>query len=72
MNHYWPGAHQDSPPHRPVPVHRHRRVQLLLTLVGFLRVRVCGLCGSLVVADAAHQHERVHSVELGTARDRQR
>jgi hypothetical protein len=39
---------------------RRRLLRLLFMPVGLLRVRVCELCGALVVTDAREQHERVH------------
>lgn len=60
MNHYWPGDGRARP--------ARRRSAVLFILGGFLRVRVCDLCGALVLAAAAHQHDAVHRVELGRHR----
>jgi hypothetical protein len=48
------------PPGRPV-LGGHRLLRLL-TVRGLLGVRVCALCGALIVMDAAQQHEIVHRV----------
>jgi hypothetical protein len=40
-----------------------RAVIRLLTTSGLLRVRVCGLCGALVVSDGADRHDAVHRAE---------
>jgi hypothetical protein len=46
------------------PVHgRYRRLRLM-TARGLLRVRVCPLCGALIVADAAEQHDAVHRADV--------
>ncbi|WP_219417408.1 hypothetical protein [Pseudonocardia nigra] len=44
---------------------RRRLLRLLLVPVGVLRVRVCELCGALVVAEAREQHERAHGMTRG-------
>lgn len=42
---------------------RHRLLRLI-TAGGLLGVRVCPLCGALIVADAAEQHDAVHRAEI--------
>lgn len=47
---------------RPTRPPRRARAQWLVTVTGLLAVRVCGLCGALVVRDGAAQHDRHHRV----------
>lgn len=46
-----------------------RRVVRVFTTRGRLHVRVCGLCGSLVLRDARDQHERLHRSTILQGRD---
>ncbi|MDN5855975.1 MAG: hypothetical protein L0K86_24675 [Actinomycetia bacterium] len=49
-------------------VEPRRTRMLLVTSRGLLRVQVCPLCGALIVADGAEQHEAVHARALGADR----
>lgn len=61
MNRMWPGRRV---PGRPDGRTRGRhRLLRLITARGLLGVRVCPLCGALIVADAAQQHDAVHRAE---------
>jgi hypothetical protein len=35
-----------------------------VTVRGLLGVRVCQMCGALIVADAAQQHDAVHRADV--------
>lgn len=47
--------------------HGWHRLLRLVTARGLFKVRVCGLCGALIVADAALQHDAVHRADVRRA-----
>jgi len=46
-------------------VDRSPRVVALIATRGVVRVRVCRLCGALILAESVTQHEQVHAAQLG-------